>query len=196
MDKNVKAIGIALVLAIVLIGASSVYKGVSGQYSSKSLGEIGGESGSGEEEPQAAPDFTVVDGEDAQIKLSDFEGKPVVLNFWASWCDPCKSEMPMFQKMYETYGEELQFVMINITDGSHETKESAMSYIQEQGYTFPVYYDVESDAAKAFSVHSLPTTYFIDADGNMRGYGLGTMEEEVFLQGLDMLGIAQKQQTN
>lgn len=196
MDKNVKVIVIIMLLAMLLLGAHSVYKGISGQYQSDSLSEIGGtkssaENGSEEAGQTEAPDFTVVDAEGAEVKLSDFEGKPVVLNFWASWCGPCKSEMPMFQQMYETYGEELTFVMVNLTDGSRETKDSAQAYIEEAGYTFPVYFDVDSEAIAAYYVNSVPVTYFIDAEGNLRAYGEGAMDEEIFRQGLDMLGILQ-----
>ncbi|MGN1148402.1 MAG: TlpA family protein disulfide reductase [Lachnospiraceae bacterium] len=141
---------------------------------------------------QEAPDFTVINGEEESVKLSDMQGKPVVLNFWASWCGPCKSEMPMFQEMYDTYGEDITFLMVNLTDGSRETVETAQAYIGEQGYTFPVYFDVDQEAAYAYYVNSIPTTYFIDAEGNLAAYGVGAMEEESFLKGLEMLGIITK----
>ncbi|MDQ9824562.1 TlpA disulfide reductase family protein, partial [Acinetobacter sp. 163] len=81
------------------------------------------------EAPKQAPDFTVytVDGE--AVKLSDYFGKPIVLNFWASWCGPCKMEMPEFNKMAETLDGEVQFLMVNMTDGSRETVETASQYV-------------------------------------------------------------------
>lgn len=136
-----------------------------------------------------APDFTVYTAAGDEVHLSDFVGKPVVLNFWASWCGPCKSEMPLFQEMYDTYGEEIAFMVVNLTDGYSETVETAQAYIDEAGYTFPVYFDTEQDAAYTYYVMSIPTTYFIDAGGNLIAYGQGALSEESFKQGLSMLGF-------
>lgn len=136
-----------------------------------------------------APDFTVVNEAEEEVKLSDFVGKPVVLNFWASWCGPCKNEMPFFQNMYDAYGEEVVFMMVNLTDGSRETVETALDYVQQADYTFPVYFDTNQEAAYAYYVSSIPATYFIDAEGNLAAYGVGSLQEENILQGLNMLGI-------
>ena len=86
-----------------------------------------------------APNFTVYDADGKPVKLSDFRGKPVVLNFWASWCPPCKSEMPDFQKEFEVQGSQVQFLVVNLTDGSRETVATASAYIAQQGYTFPCF---------------------------------------------------------
>ncbi len=142
------------------------------------------------EDSAKAPDFTVVNEAEEEVKLSDFVGKPVILNFWASWCGPCKSEMPFFQNMYDTYGEEVVFMMVNLTDGSRETIKTALDYVQQADYTFPVYFDTNQEAAYAYYVSSIPATYFIDAEGNLVAYGVGALQEENILQGLEMLGIA------
>lgn len=140
-----------------------------------------------EKEESKAPDFTVVNANDEDVLLSELTGKPIVLNFWASWCSPCKSEMPTFQKVYETYGDEVEFVIVNLTDGSRETKESAMDFISENKYTFPVYFDVNQNAAYAYSVSSIPTTYFINSNGNIAAYSQGALDEETLLKGIDMI---------
>ena len=139
------------------------------------------------EDENKAPDFTVenVDGE--AVSLSSMEGKPVVLNFWASWCPPCKSEMPDFQKAYETYGEEIQFMMVDLTDGSRETRETAGKFIEEQGFTFPVYYDVNQEGAYAFYVSAVPATYFIDEKGMVVAAGKGMLDEEAIEKGISYL---------
>ena len=125
------------------------------------------------ENPMAVPDFTVYDEDSQPVMLSDFLGKPIVLNFWASWCGPCKQEMPGFQKVYEELGGEVNFVMVDV--GEH--MDEALAFLKTTDYTFPVYFDVNNSASYAYQVSSIPTTYFIDAEGNLVTYQVGTMEE-------------------
>lgn len=145
------------------------------------------ESEATEEETSIAPDFTVVDVEGNEHKLSDFFGKPIVLNFWASWCGPCKSEMPDFDEVYAEYKEDVHFLMVNLTDGHQETIESAKKFIEEQGYSFPVYYDTKSEAMMAYYAYSIPMTFFIDAEGKMVAYAQSAISKEVLLQGIEMI---------
>jgi len=131
------------------------------------------------ESANLAPDFTMYDIDGNTYKLSDFRGKPVILNFWASWCGPCKAEMPDLEKAYQAHGEEVQFLIVNLTDSSSETVETASGYIAEQGYTFPVYYDIAMEGALAYSIYAIPMTYFIDASGEVRAIQEGMISEEV-----------------
>ena len=140
-----------------------------------------------EKEQVTAPDFTVYDAAGNPVKLSDYFGKPIVLNFWASWCGPCQMEMPDFQEKYETLDGQVQFLMINMTDGSRETVTSASEFIEDQGYTFPVLYDTETDAAAAYSANSLPTTYFIDANGYVIARATGAISGDTLQRGIDMI---------
>lgn len=138
-------------------------------------------------EQVAAPDFTVYDASGNPVKLSDYFGKPIVLNFWASWCGPCQMEMPDFQEKYEALDGQVQFLMINMTDGSRETVNSASEFIKKQGYTFPVLYDTETDAAAAYSANSLPTTFFIDAKGYVIAQATGAISGDTLQRGIDMI---------
>ena len=134
-----------------------------------------------------APDFTVIDNDSNSVKLSDMRGKPVVVNFWASWCPPCKAEMPDFEDMYKKYGDDIEFMMINLTDGYQETLSKAKAHISETGYTFPVYFDTRSSAAFAYGVSSIPATYFIDAEGNVVAHQIGMLNGETLEYGIQLI---------
>ena len=136
--------------------------------------------------PVPAPDFTVYDEAGNEVHLSDYLGKPVVVNFWASWCGPCRMEMPEFQEKHLELGGEVQFLMINMT-GGRETVETARDFIAGQGYTFPVLYDTEGDAAVTYGAYALPTTYFIDAEGYAIAQARGAINSEILQAGIDMI---------
>ena len=182
---------LAVVFIAVLAGAYALYTRLAEQNPTQEVQQVQGESDEEDtsEEPQtiAAPDFTVTDADGNEVKLSDFAGKPVVLNFWASWCGPCKSEMPDFEKAYGEYAGQIQFMMINLTDGSRETVASAQEYITQQGYTFPVYFDQQSEAAIQYGVSAVPTTYFIDAEGNLVAGARGALSYEGLLDGISRI---------
>ena len=194
MEKTYKILKVliwVLAFAVIIAGASLLYNRLSGKV------EVGGiattpaavEDPAGETEPQpsAAPDFTVYDSEGNGHSFSEFKGKPVILNFWASWCGPCVSEMPEFQEFYNEYGEKIHFVLVNLTDGQQETVETASEFIAEQGYTFPIYFDTDIDAAMKYGVSAVPVSYFIDAEGYFVAWAQGALTADMLQQGVDML---------
>lgn len=134
-----------------------------------------------------APDFTVYDMDGNAVQLSDFLGTPVVINFWASWCPPCKSEMPDFDAACADLDGAVQFMMINVTDGSRETVDTASAYVEAQDFTFPVFYDTELDAAYVYGASSLPATYFIDAEGYAVARAVGAIDAATLQTGIDMI---------
>lgn len=124
-----------------------------------------------------APDFTVLDKDGNTVRLSEKFGKPIVINFWATWCPPCKQELPDFDKLCKEYGDKVVFMMVNLTDGYRDTVDGTKRFVSGKGYTFPVYFDTKDNAASAYNVSSIPQTTFIDAKGNIYTTRIGAMNE-------------------
>lgn len=206
MKKNKTFILLAVLLVILIGGAGFFYNKLISAYKTDTLTETSQaaenetdseetedsqtsseETDSGENAAETAPDFTMTDASGEEVKLSDFFGKPVILNFWASWCGPCKSEMPHFEDAYQKYGEDINFVIVNLTDGARETVEAASDFIEEQGYTFPLYFDTNTEGAVTYGTYSIPVTYFIGADGVPVAQANGALDAETLQKGLDMI---------
>ena len=136
-------------------------------------------------EPQtvAAPDFTVLDWDGNEVKLSNYLGKPIVLNFWAHWCGPCQMEMPEFNAAYERLGGEVTFLMVHEGAAVDDGKDK----VTEGGYTFPVVFDVDSSAGNLYGITAFPTTFFIDQEGNLQAYYMGAMDADLLQQGIDLI---------
>ena len=190
-------LALALVLVVVLAGAGALYGKLSAQTDAGPALQGVEQSTMEEDDTRAeadeaveltlAPDFVVYDGAGQEVRLSDLRGKPVVVNFWASWCSPCKYEMPDFEDAFLTYGEDVHFMMVNMTDGGRETVEVAKAFLEEQGYTFPVYYDTAYNAAITYGVNAIPASYFIDAEGNAIARAAGVLDRETLQVGIDMI---------
>lgn len=136
---------------------------------------------------ELADDFTVLDYEGNEVSLSDFFGKPIVVNFWATWCGPCKLELPHFDSLSAEYGDSVQFMMVNLTDGGRDTVEGVKNYVSEKEYSFPVFFDTEFSAAIAYGIQSVPRTIFINADGTFAGSHLGMMDKETLREYIEAI---------
>ena len=131
-----------------------------------------------------APDFTLVDQFGNSHTLSDYEGKTVFLNFWGTWCPPCRAEMPDIQELYEEYGENTGDVIIlgvatpNV--GKEGSSEEVAAFLEENGYTYPTVMDEGGVIAGAnYYISAFPTTFMIDKEGNIFGYATGQLTKDI-----------------
>lgn len=131
-----------------------------------------------------AIDFTLTDQYGNTHTLSDYKGKTVFLNFWATWCPPCRAEMPDIQKLYETYSTEGDDALIVLGvagpgQGREKSEEEVKQFLEDNGYTYPVLMDTTGEQFVNYGVYSLPTTFMIDRDGNVFGYASGQLSEDM-----------------
>lgn len=119
-----------------------------------------------------AQDFKLKDLDGNEVALSNFKGKKVFLNFWATWCPPCKAEMPDIEKLYgETKDSDLVILAIDMG----ENKETVKSFIVENGYNFRILLDTNQEVARKYNISSMPTSFFIDKEGYIRATHIGAM---------------------
>ncbi|MCL1786466.1 MAG: TlpA family protein disulfide reductase [Defluviitaleaceae bacterium] len=128
------------------------------------------------------PDFTLLDAAGHQRQISEFFDKPIVLNFWTTWCPACVRETPYFEALYREHGGEVHVIKVNLLDGRRETREGVDQFMYESGYTFPLYFDV--DGAAAFGVRGIPVTYFIEVGGYPALMAQGALNARSMEQGL------------
>lgn len=123
-------------------------------------------------------DFSVLDEEANTVSLSDYFGQPIIVNIWATWCPPCRAELPYFDAAAKQYAGQIRFLMVDLTDGATDTVESATAFAREEnGYSFPLYFDVDFSAVEAYQINAIPVTLFIRADGSLLHQQIGSMDE-------------------
>ena len=125
-------------------------------------------------EGDAYRDFTAPLADGGEFTLSDHEGKVILLNFWATWCGPCVGEMPAFEQLQETYGEDLVLLAVN----SGEDEGTVKAFLEENGYTFPVALDPRYEVALLYPSDSIPYTVIIGADGKVAAIQLGAADAD------------------
>lgn len=193
MGQKTKTMLQILGFVLFIVAAVFSYKALSGKTNiDNDISDISKNSVSQSEDGEKdqdmkAPDFTVYDINDKAVKLSDMLGKPVVLNFWASWCPPCKGEMPEFDEIYKKNKDDVVFMMVDLVDGQRETKKKGADYIKSMGFSFPVYFDTKQDAAERYGIYSIPTTIFIDKDGYIVTGAQSALDGKTLQKGIDLI---------
>lgn len=173
-------------LVILIVGATLLYNQLSKNADDYLGNDIESSDPVDPVEELEAIDFMMTNAQGEQVSLSDFYGKPIIINFWATWCPYCVKSMPTYQSMYDKYGDDVEFIMLNATDGKQETEKIAAEYIEKEGYTFPVFYDYMVDEGETvhqlgsyvYGATTLPSALFIDSDSMISSARKGAISEK------------------
>ena len=155
-----------IVLLIIVLLAASFGIAISGCGANGKNGGAG-ETGVLSASERFAADFTVYTATGEEVRLSALRGQPVIVNFFATWCPPCKAELPDFDSAAARYGDRICFLMVDLLGGYSESVAGTQQFTEENGYSFPLYFDITGEAADAYSVTSIPTTLAVDAEGRL-----------------------------
>lgn len=127
-----------------------------------------------------APDFDLATLDGGRILLGDLQGKPVVINFWATWCGPCRAEMPMLQSTWERFGESVTIVGVDVD----EAPAVVQTFVDDLGLTFPIALDEGAEVSGRYNVRGLPTTLFVDSNGIIRQIYPGELHSAILAEGI------------
>lgn len=137
---------------------------------------------SGVKEGNLAPEFQLQTLEGREVKLSDYKGKKVILNFWATWCPPCKAEMPHMQEFYlNQQNDNVEILAVNLTTAEKNTNDIG-KFVKDYGLTFPILLDTKGDIGETYQAFTIPTSYIIDSQGIVRKKIVGPMDKEMMEQ--------------
>lgn len=135
-----------------------------------------------------AKDFTVYDEDGNKVKLSDFKNKkPVVINIWASWCGPCQEEMPYFEEAIKKYGDEVEILMINLTDGKRETKDKALKFLKDNNLEMNILFDEDLNASNTYNIKGIPRTIFVNVDAEITYDREGLIDKDLLFKNIEKL---------
>ena len=193
MNKKAIFVILCIVLIVLLTGAVFIYNEMYEDYTDNnsemqtvekdnSVDENNNEDTQqpSQKNENTVPDVEFYDADGNAVKLSDFFDKPLVLNFWATWCGPCKSEMPGFDRLYDKYKDRVNFVMLNVSD----SEEDVADFLEENGYGFPVYFDKTQIASYTYGASSIPLTFVMYKGGEIYGYQMGVIPEDALEEAL------------
>lgn len=175
MNKNL--LSIAIIVLLLAIAAVNFLGPSFAEEEPAQPAASGAANASAPTEGEAAPDFelTSLDGE--AVRLSDYRGKKVILNFWATWCPPCKAEMPHMQKFYEANKDKgIEVLAVNLTS-IDKGEDSVQAFVEEFGLTFPIPMDRDGKLGPQYQAVTIPTTYIIDTEGIIQKKMVGPMDE-------------------
>ncbi len=180
----------AILLLVILIAITSVLFGSLYAYDKLTQTQKTAEvttSSEKQAKTESTSGFTVYDYEGNPCTLDDMLGKPTVVNFWATWCGPCTYELPGFNNLCNEYAGKVNFMMVNVEEGNERTVNMVYDFVQENNYTFPLYYDLSGEASREYSIRSIPMTLFIDSNGKIVEQHVGSMDEQTVREKIEAL---------
>ncbi|MGB3261008.1 peroxiredoxin family protein [Paenisporosarcina sp.] len=179
-----KVFGLVILAALIIIVIVTMVKNNMDQEKSIDNEQLGTEmtgvaSSEGLNKGNTAPDFELTTLDGKKVKLSDYQGKKVILNFWATWCPPCKAEMPHMQNYYEDFAEQenVEILAVNLTSG--DSADKVDDFVRDYGLTFPIPMDVEGAVGQTFEAITIPTSYMIDTKGRIQNKIVGPMDDQM-----------------
>ena len=164
------------------------------EYPSGLIDDLSGElkdenldSESGLESNEMAPDFELITLTGETAKLSDYKGKKVILNFWATWCPPCRVEMPYMESYYEKYkeSENVEILAVNMSNMERGRSKTVKEFVNEHNLTFPILLDEDGEVTDLYEVRRYPTTFIINTEGIITDQGNWSLDEEVIKELID-----------
>ncbi|MFD1130606.1 peroxiredoxin family protein [Paenibacillus provencensis] len=174
------------IIALLLLAGYGVYDYTKPNDTLQTDNGIKGQVSVGIDQGEAAPNFELVDTYGEPVNLSDFRGKKVLINFWATWCPPCRAEMPHMQNIYEDYKDEVVILGVNLTT-TEASMEDVGTFIENYGLTFPIILDEQGEVMQTFRVVAYPTTYAVDRDGVIREIFRGAIDYGIMEQTLERM---------
>lgn len=147
----------------------------------ESTSETGQSETTGLEVGDLAPDFELVTMEGQTVRLSDYRGQRVFINFWATWCPPCRAEMPDMQNLYEEQEVPIEILAVNLTP-TEQNEENIVDFVADFGLTFPILMDTDSEVANQYKVQAYPTSYMVDSEGRISFIAPGAMNQDLMVQ--------------
>lgn len=181
MKDKIKVVVLIVSLLLLVVIVKFGYGYLTGKY-------LPNDSDSLQTEKKEAKDFTVYDEDGNTVRLLDFKNKkPVVINIWASWCGPCQEEMPYFEEAIKKYGDEVEILMINLTDGKRETKDKALKFLKDNNLEMNVVFDKDLNAANTYNIMGIPRTIFVNINGEITYDREGLIDKNTLFSNIDKI---------
>lgn len=183
--KTKKLIILIVVIILVFIVAGTIYNQLGNKVQPDSKIANEDKESAKDDKKEKAPDFKVTGQDGNKVSLHDFVGKPIVINFWSSKCPPCRKEMPEFNEVYKKYKDKVNFMMVDAIGFLGETKDTGTTFVKDNKFSFPIFYDEDLSAQRTYGLTAFPTTYIVDKSGYLSKGQSGMLSEETLAKALD-----------